>query len=167
MYLGGVTRSTATKDTEHHNIAAWIWTFTWVREASNILAASLLVVDNGRPSFLHAYKTYRLNINALSERSSAQEAHSWSHYLIPNKRISPISLVTLSLPTTEKRRETLGRRLTPSPQSPYTILHQGSCPMSSFTLPSAFNPLTPKIWLSILPSTCYTFPFKLVKSICC
>ena len=54
----------------------------------------------------------------------------------------------------------------PPPESPYTIL-QGSCPMSSFTLPSAFNPLTPKIWLSILPSSCYTFPFKLVKSICC
>ena len=32
---------------------------TWVREASNIFAASLLVVDSGRPSFLHAYKFKR------------------------------------------------------------------------------------------------------------
>lgn len=30
-----------------------------MREASNIFAASLLVVDSGRPSFLHAYKFKR------------------------------------------------------------------------------------------------------------
>ena len=28
-----------------------------------------------------------------------------------------------------------------------------------------FNPLTPKIWLLILPSSCYTFPFELVRKI--
>ena len=27
----------------------------------------------------------------------------------------------------------------------------------------SFNLLTPKIWLSILPSSCYTFPFKLLQ----
>ena len=30
-----------------------------------------------------------------------------------------------------------------------------------------FNPLTPKIWLLILPSSCYTFPNKLVMIIWC
>ena len=29
------------------------------------------------------------------------------------------------------------------------------------------NPLTPKIWLLILPSSCYTFPCKLVMGIWC
>ena len=30
-----------------------------------------------------------------------------------------------------------------------------------------FNPLTPKIWLLILPPSCYTFPCKLVMRIWC
>ena len=30
-----------------------------------------------------------------------------------------------------------------------------------------FSPLTPKIWLLILPSSCYTFPCKLVTRIFC
>ena len=29
------------------------------------------------------------------------------------------------------------------------------------------NPLTPKIWLLILPSGCYTFPYKLITRIWC
>ena len=32
--------------------------------------------------------------------------------------------------------------------------------------PLEFNPLTPKIWLLILPSSCHTFPCKLVTRIC-
>ena len=32
---------------------------------------------------------------------------------------------------------------------------------------SVINPLAPKIWLSILPSYCYTFPCKLVTGIWC
>ena len=36
-----------------------------------------------------------------------------------------------------------------------------------WTLSFDFNPLTPKIWLLILPSSCYTFPCELVTQIWC
>ena len=84
--------------------------------------------------------------------------HSWNSFFNYNKTSIKCLLqthsvfISCSLPTTK-----FVMHITP-------LLH---CFSKKSWLPHQFNPLTPRIWLLILLSSCYTFPCKLVARIWC